>query len=209
MSHFGPTHPRGRRGWKFNTQLLKNESLCAVVNSFWASWQPNKPAFTNPQVWWDAEKLQSKEIAITHSVTEARERKRDKLTLENEFRNILARGTSNTVDDHVRLAEIRDLLNAIEDHNVKGAIIRSREQWLEFGEKPTNYFYQLEKQRQTHNSINELRVGDQTVTSQKYFDSFPRFLCELIHCRTSRFKMPRLAFKSTGYSSEIRRSGEM
>ena len=149
---FGATHPRGQGVWKFNTQLLKNESFCT-------SWQPNKPAFTDPQVWWDAGKLQLKEIAITHSVAEACERKRDKLNLGNEFCNILARGTSNTADNHVRLVEIRDLLKAIEDRNVEGTIIRSREQWLEFGEKPTKYFYQLERQRQTRNSINELRVG--------------------------------------------------
>ncbi|CAH3171681.1 unnamed protein product, partial [Porites evermanni] len=164
---FRPTNPRGRGVWKLNTQLLKNESFCAAVNSFWPSWKFNKPAFTDPRVWWDAGKLQLKEIAIAHSVAEARERKRDKLNLEIEFRNILARGTSDTADNHVRLAEIRDLLKAIEDRNVEGAIIRSREQWLEFGEKPTKYFYQLEKQRQTRNSINELRVGDQTVTSHK------------------------------------------
>ena len=127
----------------------------------------HKPAFTDPRVWWDAGKLQLKEIAIAHSVAEAPERKCDKLNLEIEFRNILARGNSNTADDHVRLAEIRDLLKAIEDRNVEGAIIRSREQWLEFGEKPTKYFYQLERQRQSRNSINELRVGDKTVTSHK------------------------------------------
>ena len=163
---FGPTNPWGQGVWKFNTQLLKNESFCTAVNSFWSSWQLYKPAFTDPQVWWDAGKPQLKEIAIAHSVSQARERKRDKLNLENEFRN-LSHGTSNTADNHVRLVEIRDLLQAIEDHNVEGAIIRSREQWLEFGEKPTKYFYPLEKQRQTRNSINELYVEDQTVTSHK------------------------------------------
>ena len=50
---------------------------------------------------------------------------RYKLNLENEFPNLLAQGTSNTADEHVRLAEIRDLLKAIEDRNVEGAIIRS------------------------------------------------------------------------------------
>ena len=69
---FGPTNPRGRGVWKFNTQLLKNESFCAAVNSFWSSWKFNKPAFTDPRVWWDAGKLQLKEIAIAHSVAEAR-----------------------------------------------------------------------------------------------------------------------------------------
>ena len=164
---FGPANPRGRGVWKFNTQLLKNESFCAAVNSFWPTWQQNKPAFTDPRVWWDAGKLQLKEIAIAHSVAEARERKQEKLNLEREFHNILSRGNSNTADDHVRLAEIKDLLKAIEDRTVEGAIIRSREQWIEFGEKPTKYFYQLEQKRQTRNAIHELRVGDQTVTSHK------------------------------------------
>ena len=44
---------------------------------------------------------------------------------------------------------------------------RGRGVWLEFREKPTKYFYQLEKQRQTRNQINELCVGDRTVTSHK------------------------------------------
>ena len=62
------------------------------------------------------------------------------LNLEIEFRNILARGTSNTADDHVRLAEVRDLLKAIEERNVEGAIIRSREQRLEFEKSPLHTF---------------------------------------------------------------------
>ena len=66
---------------------------------------------------------------------------------------------------------------------MEGAIIRSREQWLEFREKPTKYFYQLEKERQTRNQINELRVEDRTVTSHKIILTACRdFLCELVHC---------------------------
>ena len=68
---FGPTNPRGRGVWKFNTQLLKNEHFCDAVHSFWSSWTLAKPAFTDPRVWWDAGKLQLKEIAIAHSVAEA------------------------------------------------------------------------------------------------------------------------------------------
>ena len=50
---------------------------------------------------------------------------------------------------------------------MEGSIILSKEQWIELGKKPTKYFYQLEKQRQTRNSINELRVGDISVTSTR------------------------------------------
>ena len=82
----GNSHPRGRGLWKFNTQLLKFETFCSAVKDFWPVWSAYKPAFTVPRVWWDAGKLQIKEIAISHSVASARERQRDKSCLEHEFR---------------------------------------------------------------------------------------------------------------------------
>ena len=94
-----------------------------------------------------------KEIAVSHSVNASRERKRENCNLEHEFRNILSCGNPNTESDRLRLAEIKDLLKTIEDHDVEGALIRSKEQWIELGEKPTKYFYQLENQRQTRDSI--------------------------------------------------------
>ena len=161
----GNFNPRGRGLWKFNTQLLKSEPFCSAVNEFWPVWRGFKSAFTDPRIWWDAGKLWLKELAISHSVASARERNRDKLNLENEFRNIMSRTNSHSVADQNRLAEIKDLRKAIDDQAVEGSIIRSKQQWIELGEKPTKYFYQLENQCQSHNVINALRVGDLSVTS--------------------------------------------
>ena len=47
---------------------------------------------------------------------------------------------------------------------MEGSIIRSKEQWIDLGEKPTKYFYQLEHKCQSCNAISELRVGDISVT---------------------------------------------
>ena len=162
----GNSNPRGRGLWKFNTQLLRSENFCTAVCDFWPVWRDHKPAFTDPRVWWDAGKLQLKEIAISHSVALARERSREKIHLEHEFRN-LSRGNANTAADHARLAEITELLKGIDDRAVEGSIIRSKEQWTELGEKPTKYFYQLEQQCQSKNAINELRVGNVSVTSTR------------------------------------------
>ena len=164
---FGHSNPRGRGLWKFNTSLLKSEAFCSALNDFWPGWREIRPTFIDPRIWWDAGKLQLKELAIAHSVSAARERKREKLILEREFSQILTRGTPNTVADQRRLAKLKSLLQAIEDQAVEGAIIRSKEQWLELGERPTQYFYQLENKRQTRNAINELRVNDMAVTSNK------------------------------------------
>ena len=163
----GNSNPRGRGVWKFDTQLLKSESFCSAVNNFWPAWQDNKPAFTNPRIWLDAGKLQLKEIAISHSIKQSRERRREKSNLEHEFRLITARGNSNTTADHVRLAEIKDLLKTIDDCAVEGAMICSKEQWIEMGEKPTRYLFQLENKRQSRNAISR-RESETTCLFQPH-----------------------------------------
>ena len=56
------------------------------MNNFWPGWRELKPAFSDPRVLWDAGKLRLKELAVSHSVSAARERKRDKFNLEREFK---------------------------------------------------------------------------------------------------------------------------
>ena len=69
----GITNPRERGLWKFNSQLLKSDNFCDAVKSFWPQWQSLKPSFSDPRIWWDADKLQLKEIAIRHSINKATE----------------------------------------------------------------------------------------------------------------------------------------
>ena len=159
----GHSNPRGRGIWKFNTRLLKSEDFCAAVNDFWPQWQLEKPVFTDPRVWWDAGKLQLKEIAITHRIDARKARKRERATLEREFRDLQSRADSNNADHCQRLLEIKDLLWAMDDEVIEGCILRSKEQWTELGEKPTRYFYQLENSYQSCNSIHELCVDPHTT----------------------------------------------
>ena len=183
----GNSNSRGHGLWKFNTQLLKTETFCSAVNEFWPVWCGFKSAFTDPRIWWDAGKLRLKELAISHSVATSRERKRDKVNLENEFRNILSRTNSHSVADQNRLAETKDLLKAIDDRAVEGSIIRSKEQWIELGEKPTKYFYQLENQHQSRNVINALCMGDLSVTSTKdILRECHTFYSSLTFCGTAK-----------------------
>ena len=161
--HLGHSNPRGRGVWKFNTRLLKSDNFCADVNNFWPQWQLEKPVFTDPRVWWDAGKLQLKEIAIAHSIAAGNTRKRERAALEREFRNLQSRADSNNADHRLRLLEIKDLLRAIDDEAIEGCILRSKEQWTELGEKPTRYFYQLENSRQSRNAIHALRADNNTT----------------------------------------------
>ena len=156
----GHSNPRGRGVWKFNTRLLTLDEFCPDVNNFWPQWQLEKPVFSDPCVWWDAGKLQLKEIAISHSISAANTRKREKAALEREFRSLQSRADPKNPGHCHRLLEIKDLLGAIDDEEIEGCILRSKEHWTKLGEKPTRYFYQVEKSHQTRHGIHELRVDN-------------------------------------------------
>lgn len=52
-------------------------------------------------------------------------------------------------------------------NKAKGAFIRSKAKWLEKGEQNSSYFFKLEKQRQTKNSINKLSINGTIVDEPK------------------------------------------
>ena len=64
------------------------------------------------------------------------------------------------------MEEIDRLKNKLDDWNTnkcKGAIIRSRDKWLEFGEKSSKYFLQLEKRNGKKKEINSVKIGSKFV----------------------------------------------
>ena len=66
----------------------------------------------------------------------------------------------------------------MDDEAIEGCILRSKEQWIEQGEKPTRYFYQLENSSQSRNAIHKLRVDNNTTvkTSRGHCERMQRFL---------------------------------
>ena len=158
--NFGLSRPKRRGVWKFNTKLLNSEAFCLAVNEFWPQWQADKLCFSDRRSWWDAGKLQLKEITISHSIQAAKNRKSERLDLEIEFHNLSSRGDPNSAFVRNRLSELKELMKAIYDEYTEGAIIRRKEQWIELGQKPTKYFYQLESSQQSRNAIFALQDAD-------------------------------------------------
>lgn len=88
-------------------------------------------------------------------------RKFKRATLDNEFSSIQSSSDLNKALHRSRLVEIK----AIDDEEIEGCILRSKEQWTELGEKPKRYFYQLEKSRQSRNTINSLVAGSNSIVT--------------------------------------------
>ena len=63
-----------------------------------------------------------------------------------------------------QLYAYKEKMNELVKIKTKGAIIRSRQQWYEEGEKNSRYFFNLEKRNSNLKSINRLELNNNTIT---------------------------------------------
>ena len=66
----------------------------------------------------------------------------------------------------MRYEECQNKLESIYEHIVNGAIIRSRIDWHEKGEKSNNYFFNLEKRNKSKTHISCLIENNKIITDQ-------------------------------------------
>ena len=160
---------RGRGFWKFNTSLLHDENYVELIRN---CIQENKDLYHNtldPNTFWDFLKCQMRSVTIKYSIERAKQRRIyentliDKLsTLENDY-------TRNPSDSLlVIIQSCRDELDLLYEQKTYGAIIRSRANWFENGEKNSQYFLNLEKRNNKQKLITKIynENGD-TVSSSK------------------------------------------
>ena len=147
---------QGPRTWKLNTSILTDEKYRCETITFIQYWSTRKPTFNDLRTWWDEGKLRLKGIAIKHCVSRSRNRKKVELELIRE----LTRLKNLSTPDLQAIDRVEQELVNIADEKARGAQIRSRAAWVENGEKPTRYFFKLEKRKQTRSCINELATPE-------------------------------------------------
>ena len=55
------------------------------------------------------------------------------------------------------ITDLRRQIRDMDEEFISGVIVRSKELWVEQGEKPTKYFFNLEKMRQRKKEMTELK----------------------------------------------------
>ena len=69
----------------------------------------------------------------------------------------------------VKILQLKQRLKEIEENEMIGAAIRSRTEWREEGEKPTKFFFNLEKQKGEEKQLNEIRDENGDILKTIYF----------------------------------------
>ena len=151
---------RGPGYWKFNNSLLSDQSYCdymlTILNEY-VTTNNNTPK----QIAWEFLKNEIKEKTIIFSKKKNKDRRCLITQLENEYSQLI----NNQNEDTQRGNEIENRLHELYADKATGAQIRSRLDFIEYGEKNTRYFLNLEKSRQTRKLLNRVTVESKTYTS--------------------------------------------
>ena len=103
------------------------------------------PSFASLQDWWEFLKLSIKEELIAFSRNKWRRLRKQQVSLTNKLIRLSQRLVDGDDTVSVLVSDTESQLKALRVKEIEGIMIRSRAQWLEEGERPSRYFFNLQR----------------------------------------------------------------
>ena len=157
---------RGPGFWRLNNSLLEDQTFDKEMTDLLTNIKDKLKDIQQPGIQWEMIKMEIRSLSIQYSKNKARSRKNEEKELEEQL-NSLMRETDEFDDPEKQklICETKERLESIQTHKTKGAIIRSRCNWNEQGEKSTKYFFNLEKRNYKEKTISSLTLEDGSITT--------------------------------------------
>ena len=158
--------PRGRGFWKFNVSLLQDDTFVNLIRENIHTECDKYSNEMDPNLFWDYLKCQLRSVIIDYSIKKSKERKFHEKTLNNKLKT-LEDQFAVQLDPNL-LMQIEECKQELENYyqiKTEGHIIRSRANWVENGERNTNYFINLEKRNQKLKNITALYTDEGCIVN--------------------------------------------
>ncbi|CAM2114488.1 unnamed protein product [Caretta caretta] len=150
--------------WHFNNSLLEDEGFVTSFRKFWLAWRGQRHAFPSARRWWDLGKVRARLFCRNYTRGTSQQRNAVIEQLEREVLE-LERHLAASPKDPLLCGvcrEKREVLQALEDHWVRGAFVRSRNPLLREMDRGSCFFYALEKTRGAKKQVTCLLAKDST-----------------------------------------------
>ena len=151
------TPVRGPSFWHFNASLLKDKKYIEQINTCYNDSVIKYNDIEDKGLKWDLIKMEMRSSTICYSKTKSKENK-EQINKTILLVNNLEKELNDQASDDI-LKRYNDAKKEIEEYNnikANGALIRSKIEWAEFGEKNTKFFLNLEKRNHNLKCITKL-----------------------------------------------------
>jgi len=172
--HIGSSHGRVRWGrglWKYNKNILTDLNNMKMMERMWHQHVVQKCQYNNLIDWWEEGKRKIKNLCIELGKLAKKNTNERKQFLRAELLR-LSKTTNNVSSTSIR--NIKEELNEIEEEDIRGAILRSRVQWQNEGEKCSRFFFNLEKKNSIEKQIDQLCDKNTTYRTKDEILSYIR-----------------------------------
>ena len=156
---------RGPGLWKFNNSLLDDEGYVNLIRESYPSISEKYARQEDKRLKWELVKMELRGLTIPYAKKKAKNLHRKEKDLQKRLSN-LDQLISNSVDSaqvnslQAEYLQLKHELCLIYENKGKSSIVRSKTKWTEQGEKPTKYFFNLERGNYNHKMITELKHPD-------------------------------------------------
>ena len=136
--------------WKFNNSFLKDKNYLPLITESYPIISEKYANIVDKRLRWELMKMEIRSITISFAARKAKEFRKQESDLQKRLDEI-DKSTSNgcdnqNIEDKLKeFDKLKNEFNRLYEIKAKGAIFRSKAIWVEFGEKPTKYFFNKEK----------------------------------------------------------------
>ena len=157
-------HPRGPGFWKLNNSLLED-------NEYTDKLSENIPLFIKKYIHvedkgllWEMIKMEIRMFTTYYSKQKAKKQKNYEKNLLQEAQRLQKTSGNRTTPEAIKEYDIiKNKLDKLSFDRTRGACIRSKARWHEFGERSSKYFLNLEKRNYENKCITSLTKDDNST----------------------------------------------
>ena len=127
------TFDRGPGLWKFNSSLTMGDEYTGLLSQFLQDWRLQKGRYPDLRTWWDTGKTHIRDITVEFVTSKRREKRFQRSNLVRQ----LGLAVQEPVTSAGVITDLRRQIHDKDEEFISGVIVRSKELWVEQGEKPT------------------------------------------------------------------------
>ena len=145
---------------------MEDEDYVSAINEKIPEWLAEFNEVTDKMVLWDLIKYRVRQFTIKYSKDKAKKRKQKLVEIETSIEEAEeALRMNSSTSNRENLEKLKMEYDSHFDYMAKGAIIRSRANWYEEGEKSNKFFLGLESNRGTKSCIRKVFTSDGVLTT--------------------------------------------